>query len=421
MKSVVFLSTLLAALTLAWYGCTPAEEKGSLQLGLDFTEVTDLKSAGQETEPSSMPEAELSAALVTIRGVDGDMIYEKEPLTLYRFGSSYTTSSLRLPVGGFRLTEFMLIDAAGTVIWATPVEGSPLAHLVRNPLPLPFEISHEQTTSLDIQVIRVMDRPPSDFGYVNFDIGFVDRFCLKVFYEYQCLEWGVDDGRYKDSADYPIFQPRLTIHAGGRMVLNEPLNPGPNRFMVPGPFEGYLLTATDCRGAVFYEKRFRLAELMEHRCGDTYRPLVLRHQSDSGIIITPEGLHEPTIAQGVFGNVTIPVDDSTVTESYDVWPVVRDIYFYPYAVLDSIRTFAPIGCYLDPGMFNIGPVAIVRSNSDGYFQVPLATGEYLYLVREGDRFYIDAWISSHRPGQVTVYPQEVTKLMIHIIDCSLWY
>jgi hypothetical protein len=413
MKKNTFLPALLVALACSWYGCTPASENGTLQLGLDFTEGTDLKAAVADTE--------LSAALITIIGKDGNVIYEKEPLTLYRFGSSYTTSSLRIPVGSYRLTEFMLIDAAGEVIWATPLEGSPLAHLVRGPLPRQFDIGHEQTTSLDIQVIRVMDRLPSDFGYINFDIGFVERFCLKVHYEYSCPEWGVDDRIDSTGVAWPIMQSRLTLHAGGRMVLNEALDPGRNHFMVPMPFEVYLLTATDCRGMVLYEKRFSMADLLEHRCGDNYRPLVIG-QAPDGIIITPEGLHEPTIAQGVFGSINIPVIDSTYTENYDVRPVVRDIFFFPYAVLDSLAFFAPIDCYtLHPGMFNTEPVAIVRSNSEGYFQVPLRPGTYLYMVRERDRFYIDAWISSHRPGQVTVYPAEVTKLMIHIIDCSMWY
>ncbi len=81
---------------------------------------------------------------------------------------------------------------------------------------------------------------------------------------------------------------------------------------------------------------------------------------------------------------------------------------------------APIDCYFPLEMIRMDPVAIVRSNSDGYFQVPLEVGDYLYLVKEDDRYYIDAYISSHTPGLVTVYPNEVTRLLIHITDCSMW-
>jgi hypothetical protein len=50
-------------------------------------------------------------------------------------------------------------------------------------------------------------------------------------------------------------------------------------------------------------------------------------------------------------------------------------------VLDSIYTFAPIDCYISPDMLPMGPVAKVRSNSDGFFQLELRQGEYLYLVK----------------------------------------
>jgi hypothetical protein len=155
-------------------------------------------------------------------------------------------------------------------------------------------------------------------------------------------------------------------------------------------------------------------------------------------------LKEPTIKQGVFGSITLPVDDplpaddteytedgtipsnnqsgdeTVPTEEDDVYPVIRDIYFYPYTLIDSVRTFGPVDCYFPADFLPMKPVAIVRSNSDGYFQVPLDVGEYLYLVKEGNHYYMDAYISSHLPGFVKVYPEEVTRLLIHLIDCTMW-
>ena len=411
MKRLTILTLLPAVILLLWQACTPAEENGTLQLGMDFTQDSELKSA--------LMESELTTALITIKGPGGEMVFEKEPLELFRFGSSYTTRSLRIPVGNYRLTEFMLMDATGNIVWATPVEGSPLSQLVRHPLPMYFMISHEETTTLDIQVVRVGDHHPSDFGYVNFDIGFVERFCLKVLNEHVCA---YPDTLYNDSIlSIPVFRPWLTIHADGMMVLNEPLDPGLNEYRLPMIRGDYYLMATDCMGNVFYEMHLPLAGLLEHRCGPDFPPLVIDQGPVTEIIITPEGLHEPDIWQGVFGNITIPADDSTEAENYGVEPVIRDVYFYPLWVLDSLVTFSPRYCYIEPSMVPAGPAAIVRSNSDGYFQVPLEPGTYMYMVREKDRFYIDVWISSHLPGQVTVFPNEVTKLMIHILDCSMWY
>ena len=79
-----------------------------------------------------------------------------------------------------------------------------------------------------------------------------------------------------------------------------------------------------------------------------------------------------------------------------------------------------MGCYFPADALGMDPLVIVRSNSEGYFQAPLDAGTYLYLVKDGDRYYMDSYVSSHPPGFVMVYPEEVTKLLIHIVDCSMW-
>jgi len=423
MNKPILTLAVLAAITIFWHSCSQNEQKGTLQFGLEFTEDTKLK--------SSLADPDVTAALVSIISETGEVIINKEPLPIYKFGDQYTTRNLTLPVGHYLLTEFMLIDTSGVVLWATPVEGSPLAHLVTHPLPVPFGISPEQTTSLEVEVIRVKEHPPADFGYVQFPIGFVERFCLRVLYSSRSVEVGKDtilgpDGSYipipdENGSYMPIPQTMLTVYTGNRQVLCAPLIPGLNDYILPLVDDWYTLVATDFQGHQFYKEQFPLRELIKHRCGENTPPLVIYHAGDTGIIITPEGLSEPTIGQGVFGTVTVPADDTTVTGQYDVRPVIRDIYFYPYTVMDSIwRTFAPIDCYFPIEMLNIQPVAIVRSNSDGFFQIPLKEGEYLYLVKTEHGFYYDAWVSSHLPGKVTVFPGEVTQLMIHVIDCSMW-
>jgi len=411
MKKSILFTAVLIAMVLTWPSCKQVEEQGSIQFGLELSDDPVLKSAtsGQR----------ISAALVSIKDKNGTLIFDKEYLQVFKFGDQFTTRSLKIPVGSFQLTEFMLIDSIGTVLWATPVEGSKLAHLVRDPLPIPMEVSADHTTSVPIQVLRVGDHIPADFGYVNFNIGFVDRFCLQVFYSTRCLEEWNDSILGPAGTRAPVHQPRLTIITGDRVVVDEPLNQGLNRYKVPLMDRWYVIKATDCHGEVIYLKRFPAMELMEHRCGDQFKPLVI-YRENPDVILTPEGLLEPTIKQGIFGKITLPVDDSTDTERYDTRPVVRDLYILPYSVLDSIHTFAPVDCYFPLDMIRMDPVAIVRSNSDGFFQLPLEPGEYLYLVKEGDRYYMDAYISSHRPGYVMVYPEELTELLIHVIDCSMW-
>ena len=411
MKKQILIAAAILAMVLSWPSCDRAEEEGSISFGLELSDDAVLKSASSD--------ARIAAALVTIKDQNGALIYDKEYLPVYKFGDQFTTRSLKVPVGKFQLTEFMLVDTMGVVLWAIPVEGSNLAHLVRKPLPIAFDVVADQTTSLPIQVIRVGDHRPGDFGYVNFDIDFVDRFCLKVFYASRCIEEWNDSILTPGAGGAPIYEPRLTIVVGDRVLVDEPLNLGLNRYMVPMVDRLYVISATDCHGEQTFLKRYLVTELMEHRCSEDLKPLVIL-RDDPDVIITPEGVTDPTIKQGVFGRITVPVDDSTDFERYDVRPVVRDLYLFPMAVLDSIYTFAPIGCYISPDMIRMDPLAIVRSNSHGFFEVPMRVGEYLYMVKEGEQYYIDSYLSSRRGGHVTVYPEEVTKLLIHVVDCSMW-
>lgn len=413
MKKRLFTLIAVSAMALLWHSCTHEEQKGKLRFGMQLTDNTDLKSATADRK--------VTEALITIVGQDGEIIYDKEPLQLLEFGEQYITRLLELPVGEFKLTEFMLIDSSGTVLWATPVEGSNLAPLVNDPLPVWFGIAPDETTNLSMEVIRVKDYNPGDFGYASFSINFVDRICLKVFYSSRCMEEWNDSILGSDGSGAPILQPRFIISVNDRLILDEPLNQGLNYYRIPLVSEWYLLSARNCHGDLFYREKVPFKMLLEHRCQPEFPPLEIFDGSNPGIIITPEGLKEPDIKQGVFGMISLPVDTATKLDINQVWPVVRDLYIFPFfGVMDSIYTFAPIGCYIPPDLIPLDPVAIVRSNSEGFFQAPLEVGEYLYLVKEGEGFYLDAYISSRRPGYFMVFPEEVTKLRISIIDCSMW-
>jgi hypothetical protein len=357
---------------------------------------------------------------VTIVDENGQLVYDHEYLPVYSFGDRYTSRSLKLPVGKYHLEAFMLVDSMGVVQWATPRAEAPLGHLVTAPLPVSFAISADQTTTLQMQVVPTRDYQPSDFGYTSFEIEFVDRFCLKVFYNSRCVEEWNDSILGPDGTGAPVYLPMLSIWSNNRMVLHEPLNPGLNRYHLPMLDHEYHLEATDCRGQVVYQETYLLRQLLEHSCTESSPPLVISRDPLPGILITPEDLWEPTIRQGVFGQLSIGLDNFMIIDSTELPPVVRDLYFYPYHVVDSLIMMGPIDCHFPLDWIQEKPVAIVRSNSAGIYQVPLEAGAYLYLVSDGGLYYWDAYISSHRPGHVEVFRDSVTIRHIHILDCSMW-
>ena len=337
------------------------------------------------------------------------------------------TRSLEMPVGKYMLSEFMLVDSMGNVIWATPREGSGLAHLVNKPLPLHFGIGDGTTTSLRIQVIRVLNYSPGDFGYVEFNIGFVERMCLKVFNASRMMDCYGDsilgpDGNWT----MPWHQPTLSFFANGRHLLSEPLAAGLNKYLLPVAAEtreglpvSYLLVATNCMGDSINVGTYSLKELMMHRCGDQFEPLVIHPGGEPGVLITPEGMLEPDIRQGIHGFISMDYLDSYMDSTF-VPLTVFDLHIFPYHVVDSILTMAPIDCYMSPDLVPWEPLAIVRTNSHGFYQLPLDPGEYYYMVRMENGYYLDAYISSRRPGYVKVLPGELTELIIRLTDCSRW-
>jgi len=410
-KHMRFISLWMMVLILGT-SCTKEEPEGSLRLGIQLT--------GGEALKSAVADRNVTAALVTIAEENGNLLYDHEYLPLYSFGEGYTTRSLKLPAGNFTIEEFMLVDSTGMVQWATPRSGSMLARFVEQPLPVAFAIRSEQTTTLQMQVIRTADQQPSDFGYATFQIDFIDRFCLQVFYSTRCVETWNDSILGPDGSGAPIYLPMLSVWNRNRMVLHEPLQPGLNRYLLPLLGEAYTLEVTDCAGQVVYTESFSLGQLLQHACAEGYPPLVIYRDSIPDLLITPEGLTEPTILQGVFGKITSEPDSLMIQDSTLLPPLVRELYFFPYAVVDSLYVMAPIDCHFPYEYIRESPLAVVRSNSAGFYQVTLEAGTYLYLVKDGDQFFWDAYVSSHRPGHVEVFRDSVTVRNIHIIDCSMW-
>lgn len=417
-KNFIFALAILTGL-LSLNSCNQVEEKGQLSLGLEMMDENLQKSAATYEH--------LTTALITIMAEDGSLVMDKEPVELIKFGDAVMTRSLKLPVGGYILSEFMLTDSSGVALWATPKEGSVLENLVRNPLPRHFNIQPNETNSLSLQVIRVGSYTPEDFGYAQFNIDFVERFCLKVAYTQRCPSYEYDsligpDGSMMgpDGSMMPFYQGRIKVFLYDRLVLNEPMNPGENKYPLPMVNGRYVVVATGCDGTTIFKQDFSLRELGQFRCNPDYPYLQIPGNTDPDIVITPEGIYEPNIRQGLFGRFEPPLDyfmDSTLnTDNF----FVRDLHIFPYHVMDSIYTFAPVDCYIHPDMVPEKPLVKLRSNSEGYFQVELKEGEYLYMVKTEEGYYIDAFVSSHKPGYVRIYPGEVTHLYISLMDCSMW-
>jgi len=415
-RSIIGLLALLTVVSFSWKGCTPAENNatGKLEFSKELINSDQLKSLVSD-------EGDISAALVTIVDASGRVVYEKEPVAFYAFGASFISESLSLEVGEYMLSEFFLIDSSGDIKWASPLEGSELAHLVDRPLPLSFSIKEQETTTVTPQVVWIGDYSPEQFGYVSFSVDFVGTFCLSVFYDSECYQvYPGDTVYYENSDDFmpPYSSSWITIWADGNRLLYSTLQPELNTFRISDAYENYEIMVYNCQMDTVYMNTMPKDEILSYSCNNGNPLTISDHPANPDIVITPEGLFEPTIDQGVFGRITVNIEiDSIDYREYYTFPLVADLYIYPGEYNDSIIYWIDESGAIAPEMITIEPLQIVRSNSDGYFQLRMEAGKYLYMVAlPWGGYYIDLYMNSRQGGQLLINEAEITKLYISLAD-----
>lgn len=173
----LYKSLLVSVLTLAVCGFNSCEKKdpvteatGSLEL---FLSTGDLDNSGLKSVIPDSNEIRSYHALLTVIGSDSTFVMEDEMLPLYRFGDGFFSEKIEFKTGHFRLLKFMIINPDGEVVFAAPLQGSPKAYLVKDPLPIGFRIVPEETTRLTPEVLPVRGDPPSEFGYSSFGFSII--------------------------------------------------------------------------------------------------------------------------------------------------------------------------------------------------------------------------------------------------------
>lgn len=158
-----------------------AEQEGILKLSLMVDQQDDLKAALSDSNTFKS-----HYLIVSVVNENGEVVMNDERLELYNFGGHWITKEIKLKIGNYDLTKFLVVDPLGNVLYATPIEGSPKAYLVKDPLPIRFEIIKDQVTNVVPEVLAVLQSPPEEFGYVTFSYSIVKPldFFIGVYIEY---------------------------------------------------------------------------------------------------------------------------------------------------------------------------------------------------------------------------------------------
>lgn len=241
--------------------------KGTAEFSLSITDETDMSKSGFSTD-GGIASYHL---MVSVEDMEGNTVMNDSLIPLYIFGSGFISDNIELMSGEYKLTKFLVIDPSGAVIYAAPVEGSPLAYLVKRPLPLAFRINAGQTTKIIPEVLAVGDHSPGDFGYASFGMQIIKP----LHFWTVCV---LDPANPDILAPIQMTTAKLTVFAPDGWHYSFNLEASVNHLIIRGGYHNYIFLL-EKEGYMPQRFLFSARELMATTQDN---PLVLRIPWGSG-------------------------------------------------------------------------------------------------------------------------------------------
>jgi hypothetical protein len=170
MKNIGKYLLFIFCLIISVFNCSVPEEGNNAKEAGSVTFNVSSEGQGAINKAISFAEgaSPIAAVIVTVEKADGTIVYDLKRLSLLNMNGSYISEKLSLETGAYRLSAFFVTDAANNVLFATPLEGSPLAGQVQDPLPIEFSVQKGLITAVVPQVLAADAAVPQDFGYATF-------------------------------------------------------------------------------------------------------------------------------------------------------------------------------------------------------------------------------------------------------------
>ncbi len=89
-----------------------------------------------------------------------------DTLLSLRYNGKYIADSIQVPAGNYQLSKFIIIDAANTSRFTTPVANSPKASLVQQPLFIGFSVPKHSMSLITLEALQIQyNDQPQLYGY----------------------------------------------------------------------------------------------------------------------------------------------------------------------------------------------------------------------------------------------------------------
>ena len=209
--------------------------------------------SGPEVNSGGRMKAEASSLIISVEKFDGESVHDRKNIALHRFGDDFISEPIALHTGAYQLTEFLVLDASGNVIYAAPAENSSLAYLVEDPLPRSFNVAQDQTTKVTPEVLKVEGNSADEFGYATFDFDVVETFTFST--GIMAYEWS--------TKNFELTEAHIQVTGGGGVLYDADLPAATNEIRVKDGFDEYSVTVTK-DGYIDFEQTFTADSLMRH-------------------------------------------------------------------------------------------------------------------------------------------------------------
>lgn len=251
-KKIFLLLTMLMAAILA--GCSnpalegkaaPDEGSGTVRFSLQRPgQAGGRSSAATSSAVTANSLQDAAKLLITINDSFDKSYYSSKELKIYYFNGSFISEELIIRSGNYKLVDYTVLNREGKVIFATPKEGSRLAHLAQDPLPINFTVSSDDVTNIWADIVDITGIKPEDLGYTPF-----------TYNNPEIISFIVDI----DTDRYTYYDPVLNVKAGAK-EYNFNLKKGENRLYLNSLDSSYNFTFTLQR-FVDYKASYSAAQL----------------------------------------------------------------------------------------------------------------------------------------------------------------
>jgi hypothetical protein len=236
MKKIVLSICSLVVLSLLYISCSkddikPNKKEGTVEFG--FSLKAPSHSGTQKSSMKTLA-AEPAAVVVSIKKANGNSAYTMQKVDLYNMNGYYISKPLSFLPGSYTVDQFFVVDATGNVMYATPLQGSPKAYLVSEPLPISFTVSKDAVTKIVPEVLSTVDSTPEDFGYSTFSFEVIKTFDFLIgVFVYN-----------ESSQNFELTNANLTIVAASKIIFTDTLAAITNKITINDGYDNYFLTVT---------------------------------------------------------------------------------------------------------------------------------------------------------------------------------